>query len=225
MTNPASPTPPKRRGCFFYGCVTCLVISFIIGITVFFGVRHVINSLNATIAEYTDTNAMALPKVEMPADELKKLHERIDAFDHALKAHSNAPPLVLTGRDINALLASSTNLNNLKDRFYVALEGDQVKGQMSLPLGDLFKIPLIHTKGRFLNGAGTFKAAVTNGSLFVTVRTLEVKGKPLPDKFMGSLQQQNIAANFNNSTNSTILDRCESMKVTNGTIIIKAKPN
>ena len=184
-----------------------------------------VNRLNAAIFEYTDTNAMALPKVEMPADELKKLNERLDAFNDAVKAHSNAPPLILTGRDINALLANSPNSKELKNGFYVALEGDQVKGQMSLPLGDLIKIPLVHTEGRFLNGAGSFKAAVSNGSLFVNVQTLEVNGKPLPEKHMMWLRQQNIAANFNSSSNSTILERYESMEVTNGTIIIKAKPN
>ncbi len=168
---------------------------------------------------------MPLPKVEMPAEELKKMNERLDAFNDAVKAHSNAPPLILTGREINALLASSPNSKDLKNSFYVALEGDQVKGQMSLPLGDLFKIPFVHTKGRFLNGEGSFKATVTNGNLFVNVETLEVNGKPLPGKDMRTLRQQNIAMNFNSSSNSTVFERYESMEVTNGTIIIKAKPN
>jgi len=223
MTNPAPPIAPKPRGCFFYGCITCLVVFFIMGIAVFFGVRYAVNSVNATIVEYTDTSAMAMPKVELTADEMKKLNERVDDFNHKLEAGSNAPPLVLTGRDLNALLASRPNSKDLKDRFYVAIEGDQVKGQLSLPLGDLVKIPLVHTEGRFLNGAGSFKAVFTDGSLFVTIRALEVKGKPVPDKYLAGFRQQNIAANFNNTTNASFLDRYESIVVTNGTIIVKAK--
>ncbi len=225
MTNP-EPAPQKRRGCFFYGCVTCLVLFFVIGVAGFLVVRHFANALNELIVQYTDTAPMALTKVDMPADELKQLQARFDAFSKAAEAHSNTPPLVLTSREINALLANDPDMKSIKDKFYVSLEGEQVKGQISLPLEQYFNLPLIHTKGRYLNGSGTFDVGVTNALLFVSAQSLEVKGKPLPAQFMASLRGQNLATNVNNNpTNATFISRLESLQVTNGTAVLKAKPN
>jgi hypothetical protein len=222
MTNPEY--PKKRRGCFFYGCITCLVLFLVVGLMAVLAVRYVAGQLNAVIAEYTDTSPMALPKVNMPADEVKKLQERVDAFGKAADAHTNTPPLVLTGLEINALLAN--NSSELKDKVYVSLEGSEVKGQISLPLEKYFKIWLIHTQGRYLNGAATMNVALTNSTLSVLLQSLEVKGKPLPEKFMAGLRGQNMAANANNDPNeSAFIGRFESIVVTNGTIILKAREN
>jgi hypothetical protein len=222
MTNPEY--PKKRRGCFFYGCITCLVLFLVVALMAVLAVRYVASQLNAAIAEYTDTSPMTLPKVDMPADEVKKLQERVDAFGRAYEAHTNAPPLVLTGREINALLANSTN--ELKNYVSVSLEGSEIKGQISLPLEKYFKIWMIHTQGRYLNGAATMTVGLTNSTLSVMLDSLEVKGKPMPEKFMAGLRGQNMAANANNDPKeSAFISRFESILVTNGTIILKAKEN
>ena len=174
----SNPEPPKKqRGCFFYGCMTCLVLLLVVGLTAFLGVRYAIHRANAMIAEYTDTQPMALPKEEMPAAELDALKKRFAAFHDALQAHSNTAPLILTGQEINALLLSAPEMKDFKDRFHVALEGDQIKGQVSLPLEPYFKIPFIDTKGRYLNGVGVFKAALTNNQLSITTQFAGSKGK------------------------------------------------
>jgi hypothetical protein len=167
---------------------------------------------------------MTFPKVEMPAEELRALQQRVAAFNSAMEAHSNAPPLVLSSQDINALMASSTNFKDLKDMCYVEIEGDKVKGELSLPLGKYFRFPFVHFKGRYLNGTGTFKVAVSNEELAVYVQSLEVKGKPLPPEFMMQLQGKDMAADFNkNPSNAVTISHYESLLVTNGTIIVKAK--
>ena len=222
MTNPEY--PKKRRGCFFYGCITCLVLFLVVALMGVLAVRYFVGQINEAIAEYTDTNPMTLPKVDMPADEMKKLQERVDAFSKAAEAHTNTPPLVLTGPEINALLAN--NAKELKDKVYVSVEGSEVKGQISLPLEKYFKIWMIHTQGRYLNGAATMTVGLTNSILSVMLDSLEVKGKPMPEKFMTALRGQNMAANANNDPKeSAFISRFESILVTNGTIILKAKEN
>jgi len=155
---------------------------------------------------------------------VKKLQERVDAFSRAAEAHTNAPPLVLTGPEINALLANSTN--ELKNYVSVSVEGSEVKGQISLPLEKYFKIWMIHTQGRYLNGAATMTVALTNSTLLVKLDSLDVNGKPLPEKIMTGLRGQNMAANSNNDPReSEFISRFESIVVTNGTIILKAREN
>jgi hypothetical protein len=229
IINMSDPEPPQKpRGCFFYGCVTCLALFLLAGVILLLGGWYMIRWTNAMLAEYTDTVPMALPKVDMPPEELATLKARVADFKHALDAHAKTSPLVLTAREINALMEDSPQVKqmNLNDKFYVYLEGDHIKGQISLPLDQLPKIPFVHTAGRYLNGTGEMTAEVTNAELSVTIISLEARGKPLPAKFMGPLQQQNLADQVNqNPTNVTLMSRLESVEIKDSTVIIKAKPN
>ena len=226
MSDPQSPKKP--RGCFFYGCITCIALFVLAGILFVLGGWYFFHSLNTLVMEYTDTVPMVLPKVDMPPEELAKLKARVADFKRALDAHTSPPPLVLTSREVNALMEDSPQVKqmNLNDKFYVDLEGDHIKGQISLPLDQLPKIPFVHTAGRYLNGTGEFAAEVTNATLSLTAISLEVKGKPLPEKFMTSLHQQNLADQVNqNPTNVTAMSHYESIEIKDTTLIIKPKPN
>jgi hypothetical protein len=217
------PAEKKRHGCFFYGCLTLLAVALIVAIAGFFMIRYVVSTLNAKITEYTEAQPMTFPKVDMSESELQKLRARVAAFNSAMEAHSNAPPLVLSSADINAMMASNTNFKDLKDMCYVEVEGDQVKGEVSLPLGKFFRFPFVHFQGRYLNGVGTFQVAVTNQALSVYVKSLEVKGKPLPPEFMMQLQGKDMAADFNkNPTNAAAISKYESIEVKDGRITVKA---
>ena len=195
----ADQPPPKRHGCFFTGCMISLVLLVLIGGSLFIGLGFLVNRVNKFIMEYTETSPMVLPHVEMSAGELRALKARVDVFGQALEAHTNTAPLVLTDREINALFADSQAVKdlNLQNRFYVSLEGEQIKGQISLPLEEYTRLPFIKTKGRYLNGSGTFKAVLTNDTLSVVIQSLEVKGRPVPEKPLSQLQSQNLADQLN----------------------------
>jgi hypothetical protein len=205
--------------------MTLLVVGLIVAIAAFFAIRYVAGLANAKIAEYTETQPMTFPKVDMPDAELQMLKKRVAAFSSAMDAHSNAAPLVLSSRDLNTLMLSNTNFKDLKDTVYVEITGDTIKGEVSLPLGKYFRgLPFVHTKGRYLNGVGTFKVGVTNDMPAVYVQTLEVKGKTLPAQFMLQLQGKNMAEDFEkNPTNAAGIGHYESIDVKDGSIVIKAK--
>jgi len=112
MTNsdPSSPLPPapppKKHGCFFYGCITSLILLLVLAVGIVLGTRFLLSRLNQLVAQYTDTSPTPLPAVELPPEEMKALSDRVAAFSQALDAHSNAAPLILTGPQVNALLAT-----------------------------------------------------------------------------------------------------------------------
>jgi HAMP domain-containing protein len=218
------PPPPKKHGCFFYGCITALVLLLVVALSLFFGIRYGLNRLNDMVAQYSDTKPMALPVVELPADEMKALKERVDAFSDALNAHTNTAPLTLTGPQINALLASEAELAPYKGKFLVSLEGGQTKAQISLALDDLPKIPRVDTKGRYLNGSGTFEVAITNGVLSLSLASLEAKGKPAPTAFLAAFIQ-NMVQSVNTGPNADNFKQIESLQVTNGTLVLTQKKN
>jgi hypothetical protein len=221
----APEAPEKKRGCFFYGCIISLILLLVFTIGGILTVRYAAGRLNALITEYTDTAPMALPQVNMPLDEYAGLKERVTAFRAALDAHTNAPPLVLTGRELNALIANSPDAKEFKDKVYVSLEGSQIKGQISVPL-DKIQIPLIKTRGRYLNGSATLDVGITNSVLSVVIQSIEAKGKPLPEKFMAGVRGQNWAQGVNdNPQQSAAVKQIESLEVKDSTMIIKAKAN
>jgi hypothetical protein len=229
MTNPdpSSPPPPlpKKHGCFFYGCITSLILLLILALGGFLAARYGLKKASQVVAQYSDTNAVPLPTVQLPPEETKALLERVNAFSQALDAHTNAAPLVLTGPQVNAWLATRPEMAPFKGGFFLTLEGDQAKAQISLPLENLPKIPMLDTKGRYLNGSATFNLAITNGDVSLVVTALEVKGQPAPASFMAGFQNQNLAAGFNSGTNAALLEDIESLQVTNSTLVIQAKKN
>jgi hypothetical protein len=226
--DPASPQPQqpaKQRGCFFYGCITCLILLLVLVAGLFFGARYALSRLNRWVAQYSETNSMSLPAVQLPPEEMQGVLDRIAAFSDAIEAHSNTPPLILTGPQVNALLATRPELAAFKGKYFVSFDGDQAKAQISLPLEMLPKLPMVDTTGRYLNGSGAFHVAISNEMLYVFLTSLEVKGRPAPAHFLAALRSDNLAQNANTGTNGEVFKLIESLQVTNGTLIIQAKTN
>ena len=227
--SPTGTTPPKARGCFFYGCIISLVLAFVLGTTFVLIVAHYIKMANNMITEYTDTQPATLPHDSMLPSEVKDLKDRLAAFGQSLDAHSNVPPFVLTGHDINGLMndAFSTSgppMDKFKDHLYVAVEGEHIKGQVSMPADKILRVPFLHTEGRYMNGAVAFKVLLTNQQLSVFIDQVEVKGKPLPDQFMSNLRQVNFAQNAQNDpSNSAAIGRFETIQINGGKIVITPK--
>lgn len=216
MNNPITPPPTKGRGCFFYGCLTGVVAMLLLLLLAFFTARY----FQKKLSDYTDTQPVALPRVEMPDGEFKELQARVKAFGQALDQGKPAEPLVLTEREINALMGNSDAHKQLADHVHVTLEGNEVKGQISLPLSRLGWIG----KGRYLNGEASFNVSLENGVLIVTAREVRVKGKPLPEAFMSKLRQENLAKEaYKDPKNAEALRKLEQLKIEDGKAILKAR--
>jgi hypothetical protein len=215
----------KGRGCFFYGCLTSIVLVLVAALGVFFGIRYGLNKLNALIAEYTDTQPLALPKVEISDAERAALDTRLATFYQALEARTATAPLTLTANEINALIASNPSLRPWKDKLYVTLDGDQIKAQVSLPLTDMARVPGFSAlKGRYLNGEARLHGALEDGKLMVRMQSLEIKGRSLPAQLMTQLQKENLADQAHRDPkNADVLGKLESIEVKDGQFIIKAK--
>ncbi len=68
-----------------------------------------------------------------------------------MEAGTASEPLVLSSDDLNALIEDKPEM---KGKIYVTVEGDEVKGRVSIPLGEL-GLPMV--KGRYLNGKADLK--------------------------------------------------------------------
>jgi hypothetical protein len=229
-STPSAPPPAqpaaKQRGCFFYGCLTALLLTVLFCVSAFFVARYALNRFIAVAEQYTETTPMTLPKVELSAADYDQLDKRITAFRDALNAPEAVAPLVLSGEEINALIAKNPGWKDLKGKLYVTIDQDRIKGQVSIPLADVAgRIPgLSRLKGRYLNGSAAFNVSLANGALAVTLKSLEAKGQSPPPQVMTQLQAVNFAQNAaQNPKTAEMIGKLESIEVKDGKITLKVK--
>ncbi len=228
MSDLPPPPPParKKHGCFFYGCLTLVILAILAGVATFFAVRYVLHKVTALIEQYTDSSAVALPAVTVSAADYETLKARLTEFQDALNGQAEAPPLTLSAADLNALITQDPSMKEWKDRLRVSLESNQVKGQISLPLDQLGAVPgLGRLKGRFLNGSAVLKASLENGLLDVHLMSIEVKGMKPPDEVMAPLREENLAKDLSSRPDfAANLRKLDSLEVKDGVVTLKAKP-
>jgi hypothetical protein len=217
----AGPKPPEKepRGCFFYGCMTLIVLTVLMLIIVGIGGYFAYRAYYRLMEQYTSPTPLELAKVEMSEDDRKALHERFDAFKKALDRGEDAEPLVLNGDELNVLVADATEM---EDTVHFVIDGNKLMGEISLPMN---KIGLPGMAGRYFNGKATFLASLHEGLLLVRADSAEVNGKPLSDEFMAALRNENLAKDVANKPESAqLLRKLESIDIKDGHVTITAKP-
>jgi hypothetical protein len=211
---------PRQRGCFFYGCVIASVMIVLLILALAVGAYLAFRAINRTLEEYTSTTPRELPKLEISEEERQNAVERFKEFRDAVKEGTATEPLILTGDDLNALVE---DVPELKGRVYFTIEEGKIKGQVSIPLSTFVDIGM--TRGRYLNGEAEFKASLSDGVLVVTLDSIEVNGKRLPEETMSNVRQKNLAEDFyRNPDNAEMIRRFESIEIKDGKIIIKPRP-
>ncbi len=210
-------TPKPRRGCFFYGCITGTVLLVMMLGALLLGLHYV----KKMVLHYTENKPMELPTLQMSQAEMAQVKERLDSFQQAVREHHPTKPLTLTADDINALIASGGEQQGFKGKVYVSLDGDQLKGAVSVPLQD---VGLNMFKGRYLNGNATFNLSFREGRLSVTPQTIQVKGEPLPEIYLREIRKQNLAFAFTNDpATAAVLKGLEEIQVKEGKLVVAPK--
>lgn len=207
----------RRRGCLFYGAITAIVLLVFVLVAALLGLRMARKMLN----EFTDTKPMPLPTVSLPAEQMSRLQARVNSFEQALHQHQQTAPLVLTSEELNALIENDPNLQPLKGKLFANIVGTQLGGQISVSL-DQLGLPFF--KGRWLNGHAVVGINLHDGMLRITPEAITVKGKPLPHVYMEKIQKQNLAADFNTDSRSSIaLEQLQEIQVKDGKLFIVPK--
>lgn len=214
-----SGTPEKKgRGCLFYFFVSLIVFIVALGGAAYYGYKVVVGKLGEFVQEYTSDQPAVLPEEQLTNEEVSQTTARAKEFFSAVDSGGSPAPLVLTGKDINALIAGSPELAPLKDSIHVSVNGSDVSGEISLPLEEF------GYAGRYLNGKATFSVQLIGENLDVRISELIVKGQPAPEAFMTAIQGQNLAENSKIKNEQTkVLDKIERLDIRDGKVIITPK--
>ncbi|HWX22366.1 MAG TPA: hypothetical protein VN578_20895 [Candidatus Binatia bacterium] len=209
--------PRRPHGCLFYGCLIGTVCLGGVLLALLLGLYQV----RKMIFQFTDSQPMPVPTLQMSPAEMEQVRHRFQDFLDALRLGRQTLPLALTGDDINAFIATDPDLRALKGKLYVTIEGDRLKGQLSLRLSDL-GLPFF--KGRYINGTGTFALSLQNSNLWLLPELITVKGKPLPSLYMNKIRRQNLAENVAaNPRASSALDHLQSLELKDGKLLLIPK--
>ena len=169
---PAEPEK-KSRGCFFYGCLTLILLLLLTVVSLGIIGYYFYGKFNELVNTYTSTTSEPIPKVDYSEAQRKELHDRWDAFKKSVEA-GKASEIVLTSDDVNSLLEDNPELRGVA---YVTIKDGEVSGKISLPL-DRF---VIFGKGRFLNGNVVVTPKLENGFLDVRLKSGECNGKKMSE--------------------------------------------
>jgi hypothetical protein len=214
MTNEGA--PPRRRGCFFYGCITLIILMLIAALGTIVGVRF----LQRKVQEYADTKPMPIERGDASSQKLSAVQKRIDTFKEAVATQRTPQELALSADEINTLLAGQPDLQPIADRVFVFIENNQLKAKLSWPL-DQFGI-----KGRYFNGTGTFKVAINKGNLDLRIDDVQTQsGKPLPAPFLEELRKHDFADDLQrDAQTAAALQQVDSVEIRDQQLVIRSKP-
>ncbi len=213
----AEQTVPKKRGCFFYGCLSCIILSLVVVLLGYLLFRYIGNR----VLEFTDTKPMLLESVQVSPAQLQVLQKRLADFTKALNEQKEATELRLTAEDLNALIANEPSCKALKNKLFVIIDGDRIQGKVSWPLDNF---PFLKLKGRYANGLATFRVSLEKGNLHVTMDDLQVNGKSLPGNVLSQIKTRNLAEDVQNDPkNAEEIRKFESIQIKDGAVILKNK--
>lgn len=209
MTDAAAKKP---RGFLFYAAVAAAVLlASSLAAAVGLGLYA-----RSFIIAHTDAAPTPLPPApEMTDVEYAALEKKVDAF----REGTGDSALALRAADINALLARrSSPGDRVGDMLRVAIEGDKLRGDVSLPLD---KSPLPLPRGRFLNGSASFFVSMKNGVLIVTADAVSLRGRPLPPALLARLRSENLARDaYRNPKSAEALRRIDSIEIKDDVVVI-----
>ncbi len=135
MTNEGS--PPRKRGCFFYGCIALIIAVLIASVAAVLLFRYAQRSFSGALNSYTDSKPAPLEAVDTSSAKVKTVQDKIAAFRDAIQNQKASQELTLTADEINALIAADPNRQDLADCLRLHIGGDQAKAHISWPLDDI----------------------------------------------------------------------------------------
>ena len=224
----------KKGGCGAAILIGCLSLVVLVPIGGYVGYRVLKSVLTSQAMRYTDEQPMEMPEVVVAAADAQAVVDRVKAFGEAVRANQPCDPLQLTSDDINILIQKAAGeAAGMPAKFHVVIEGNQMKGDMSLPMDVLATaakgVPMIGdilaaVRSRHLNVSGVFKINLSGGLMVIVMDDMTVRGEPLPESFMKEMRKKNLADNINADPKAAqAFEKFESISVRDGILEIVPK--
>lgn len=173
--------PPPRRGlgCFARGCLILVVFAIVLALACLGGLywglqRH--SAIAHGIYWLAKTHSIseapaAVPKFAASDEQIRATQERWQDFKQKTRAGQPAE-IELTADDLNGLIAANWDA---RWKTFVSIEGNQLRLQMSLPLGEFFG-----RSGYYFNGDIVIQSNGAESLAAPQLNRIVVNNEPVP---------------------------------------------
>lgn len=218
--------PQEGMGCFAKGCLTLLVIGFILIGAVMCGGWYLyvrmVDNLTSPVPENVQVEAPSESDFQAAETKLRGLRTAI--------AKNETTTAEFTAADLNALIARDPAFSDWRGRVRIEIADSAMRVALSAPLSS---IPLPRVKKRWFNGTAHFSFTYESGRFSFDIKSAEAGGHQLPDMFLSSssLASFNESMNENfrnglkdNESGSTFWDHVKKMSLEGDKLILTTEP-
>ena len=181
-------------GCFAKGCLTLLIIGFILVAGVIGGTWYVCRKAADALTSSEAVDLRITPPDEAQARAAEKSVTRVKTAI----ATGQETTVAFSAADLNALLDRDPDFSHLRGRARIDIADSIMTVKMSAPLDE---VPWARLKSRWFNASASFGFAYAFGMFRVDLRSAEANGHYLPDEFLS-----NFVSSFNRSFNDSFHD-------------------
>jgi len=181
-------------GCFAKGCLTLLIIGFIL-------IAGVIGSawyLYVKTVDNLTSPASADVQVEPPSASQFQAAENSMERLRTASANNKETTVEFTAADLNALFARDPDFEDLRGRVRIEIADSIMTVALSVPL---HSIHLPRMKKRWFNGTARFSFTYDSGTFRFDLKSAEAGGHHVPDIFLS-----NFTSAFDESMNRDFLN-------------------
>jgi hypothetical protein len=188
---PVQPAP-EGMGCFAKGCLTLLIVGFLLLACVLGGTWY----LYVKTVDNLTSLAPADVQVQPPSEsQFQTAENSMNRLREAV-ATNKETTVEFTAADLNALFARDAAFSDWRGRIRIEIADSTMTIALSAPL---HSIPLPRVKKRWFNGTARFSFAYEAGTFSFDIKSAEAGGHQVPDLF---LTDSSISA-FNESMNQS----------------------
>jgi hypothetical protein len=191
---PIQPSP-VGMGCFAKGCLTLLIVGFLLLACGLGGTWYVYVKMvdNLTSPESADVQVQPPSESQYQTAEtsMNRLREAV--------ADNKEITVEFTAADLNALFARDAAFSDWRGRIRIEIADSTMTIALSAPL---HSIPLPRIKNRWFNGTARFSFRYEDGRFSFDIKSAEAGGHQVPDIFLSD----SSISSFNDSMNRSFRD-------------------
>jgi len=179
-------------GCFAKGCLTLLIVGFLLIACVLGGswylyVKTVDNLTSAAPAD-VQVQPPSESQFQTAENSMNRLREAV--------AENKETTVEFTAADLNALFARDAAFSDWRGRIRIEIADSTMTIALSAPL---HSIPLPRVKKRWFNGTARFSFSYDAGTFSFDIKSAEAGGHHVPDLFLSD----SSISSFNDSMNKS----------------------
>ena len=213
----------KKRGCFFYGCLTAVIFLFLGLLLLFFVSKKVKEEITPV-----DVSKEFTPVLFTPS-EAHQVLTKVTGFRHRLISGVGPQSIDLTEHEVNVAIHAHPEWSQAKDFLRVKFDEDQIGILFQVPFDErlfrFFQLPEQVTrflKGGSISGSASIGISIDDGDIRITIEDLNLPGVPFGGIIAQQVSNQNLADRLSKKDIEE-LKRIDTLKVSEGSASATAK--